>query len=278
VELDPVVGTVAAEGVLKAIRDCRDIIDVQTVSFPQEGWATNEMELDCRPYVRKGLEMGLDYVGGNMNPNWPSDMREQIDDVFDLAKEFGVGLDIHLDNIPNGAGNHLPHVARKTVEFGLEGRVTVCHVTALPFLPDNLRKRAIAAARDACIFVCSPGNRVTPLVELMENGVTVVIGTDNMQDVFTGLGNADMLEQALFLARVNGMNRPQGIRRFFASFTTDAAKAMEMDDVLGLEEGKQADLVVLDSTSPVAAIRDVAARLYVIKRGRVVAKDGRLVL
>jgi len=277
VELDPIVDMATAEGVLAAMKDCASIIDVQTVSFPQEGWTDNELEMDCRPYVRKGLEMGLDYVGGNMNPNWPSDVRDQIDDVFALADEFGVGLDIHLDNIDNGAGYNLPYVARLTEERDLGGKVIVSHLTSLPFLAPNLRERSMQRAAEADVIACCPGNKHTPISDLMDHGVQVVIGTDNIRDIFTGLGNADVLGIAQFLARINGINRPGPLERLYTTFTSAAAEAMELGDTLGLAEGKQADLVVLDADSPAAAIRDVATRLYVIKRGKIVAERGELV-
>ena len=279
VELDPIVGTVGAEGVIQAIKDCEDIIDVQTVSFPQEGWEANDLELDCRPYVRKGLELGLNYVGGNMNPSWPSDMRVHIDDAFKLADEFGVGVDIHLDNIDNGVGYHLPHVVRRTKEYGLEGQVTVSHLVGLDNVPEQLMVRAIEWARDANIHVCSlPARiRLTPIKKLMDGGVNLVIGTDNMQDMFTGLGRADMLEMALLLARVTKMTRPKMLEGIFATITTNGIKALELEAELGLEEGKRADLVVLDAPTVGDAIRDTATRTCVIKRGKVVARDGELV-
>ena len=278
VELDPIVGTVGAEGVLQAMKDCKDIIDVQTVSFPQEGWEANDLELDCRPYVRKGLELGLDYVGGNANPSWPSDMRVHIDDAFKLADEFGVGVDIHLDNIDNGVGYHLPHVVRRTKEYGLEGRVTVSHLVGLDNVPEQLTSRAIEWARDVNIHVCSlPARiRLTPIKKLMDGGVNLVIGTDNMQDMFTGLGRADMLEMALLLARVTKMTRPKMLEDIFATITTNGIKALELEEELGLEKGKRADLVVLDAPTVGDAIRDTASCSYVIKRGKIVARDGKL--
>jgi cytosine deaminase len=279
IELDPIVGTRTAEGVLQAKKDCASIIDVQTVSFPQEGWADNELELDCKPYVRRGLEMGLDCIGGNMNPSWPSDIRDQIDDVFELAKEFGVGVDIHLDNIDSAVGNHLPHTARRTLEYGLQGRVVVSHLVGLAHLPDQLAERAMNAAREADITVCSLPARIqlTPIPALMNHGINVVIGTDNMQDTFTGLGKADLLEMALLLARILKWTRAEQLGKVFSTITTNGAKALNLEDQLGLEKGKQADLVLLDASSVEEAIRNTAARSYVIKRGRVVAQNGKLV-
>ena len=98
-----------------------------------------------------------------------------------------------------------------------------------------------------------------------------------MQDMFTGLGRADMLEMALLLARVTKMTRPKMLEGIFATITTNGIKALELEAELGLEEGKRADLVVLDAPTVGDVIRDTATRTCVIKRGKVVARDGKLV-
>jgi cytosine deaminase len=44
-------------------------------------------------------------------------------------------------------------------------------------------------------------------------------------------------------------------------------------DNYGLAPGKYADFVVLDAASPIEAIRRSAARLYVVRRGTIVARS-----
>ena len=161
----------------------------------------------------------------------------------------------------------------------MEGQVTVSHLVGLDNVPEQLTIRAIEAAKDANIHVCSlPARiRLTPIKKLMDGGVNVVIGTDNMQDMFTGLGRADMLEMALLLARVTKLTRPKMLEGIFATITTNGIKALELETELGLEDGKRADLVVLDAATVGDAIRDTATRTCVIKRGKIVARDGSLV-
>ena len=274
VELDPILGTVAAEGIRLAAADCSDIIHVQTVAFPQEGWLDCGWEMDCRPDMRAGLEMGFDAVGGNINPELFSDVREQIDDVLALAREFGIAVDIDLDIGANGVGYNLPYLARciEAMEFG--GHVTAAHLTALSHVPEPLRDRAIRAAAEAGISVCSPGNPATPIRSLLEAGVNVTLGTDNVRDAFSGLGNADMLDTGRFLARVNRMHRPAELAAMFAMCTRNAARALGLGEQLGLAVGRRADLVILETEDVEGAIRDVVARPYVIKGGRVIARYG----
>jgi cytosine deaminase len=54
--------------------------------------------------------------------------------------------------------------------------------------------------------------------------------------------------------------------------TTNAAKVLRLEDY-GLEEGKRADIVILDTDNVKDAIRLQPARLFVIKAGKIIAKN-----
>jgi cytosine/adenosine deaminase-related metal-dependent hydrolase len=56
--------------------------------------------------------------------------------------------------------------------------------------------------------------------------------------------------------------------------TTEGAKVLSIEKDYGIKVGKKADLVVLDAPSPQWAIATQAKKLYVIKNGRVVARNG----
>ena len=53
--------------------------------------------------------------------------------------------------------------------------------------------------------------------------------------------------------------------------TTNAAKALRLQDSYGIEEGKPAYFLVLDAPSAFEALRLVPVRLHVFKNGREVA-------
>jgi cytosine deaminase len=58
----------------------------------------------------------------------------------------------------------------------------------------------------------------------------------------------------------------------FAAVTSNAAKVLRLEGY-GIAVGCYGDLVLLDAASPIEAIRRSAARLAVIRRGRVVARS-----
>jgi cytosine deaminase len=90
-------------------------------------------------------------------------------------------------------------------------------------------------------------------------------------DPWFPLGKGDMLaaaQLALFLGHMSGYEE---INDVLDLITTNAAKALRIQDRYGIEEGKPADFLVLDAPSAFEALRLVPARLHVFKGGREVA-------
>jgi cytosine/adenosine deaminase-related metal-dependent hydrolase len=59
--------------------------------------------------------------------------------------------------------------------------------------------------------------------------------------------------------------------------TYEGAKVLGIEKDYGIEVGKKADIVILDALSPQWAIIEQPAKLYVIKDGKIVARNGALV-
>jgi len=59
--------------------------------------------------------------------------------------------------------------------------------------------------------------------------------------------------------------------------TSSAAKATRIIQNYGIRVDGRADLMILDAESPREAIVEQAKRLYVIKNGKIVVKNGNLV-
>ena len=117
-------------------------------------------------------------------------------------------------------------------------------------------------------------NWVTRVKELLDAGVNVTYATDNTEDPFNPLGNADMLLAALFLAYLKQLDGKDALATIFKMGTSGAAKATRIIQNYGIREGGRADLMILDAESPQEAIVEQAKRLYVIKNGKIVLKNG----
>ena len=130
VEVDPGVGLRGLEGVMPLIQEYSWAIDLQICVFPQEGLLNNP---GTDELMVESLRRGCRAVGGA--PYVDSDPHGQIDRIFELAREYDIDVDIHLDFGPTADGMDLEHVCKRTEEFRYGGRVAIGHVTKAASLP-----------------------------------------------------------------------------------------------------------------------------------------------
>ena len=83
-----------------------------------------------------------------------------------------------------------------------------------------------------------------------------------------------MLRQALVAAMTAHLGNLEQLDWLLELTTTNPAQALGLQQY-GLQEGCRADLVVLDAATPAQAITEQAEKLWVIKNGRVVARNTR---
>jgi cytosine deaminase len=274
-EVDRFVGQRAVEGIQTAARALASRVDVQITAYPQEGWfeTAGSLEDGAAPFIEQALKNGVRIIGGNVNRLlWPSDPERQVDETFALAARHDCDIDYHLDNWDSADAFTLPYVARKTIERGWQGRVAVSHIASLACVSNAAAADAIDLLKVADITVCVLPSRIrlTRVLELMEAGVNVACGTDNMRDPFVRFGDADPLKALLLLAQITNQLHNKGLETIWQTMTTNSARMLRLPDH-GLAPGCAADLVVLDAYSVPEAILLQAPKLAVIKAGMQVA-------
>ena len=129
-EVDPGVGLRSLEGVLPLIKEYAWAIDLQICVFPQEGLLNNP---GTDELMVEALDRGCRVVGGA--PYTDSNPPGQIDRIFELAREYDLDVDMHLDFGPTADGMDLDYVCKRTQEFQYGGRVAIGHVTKAASLP-----------------------------------------------------------------------------------------------------------------------------------------------
>jgi cytosine deaminase len=95
-------------------------------------------------------------------------------------------------------------------------------------------------------------------------------------DPWYSLGSGDMLEVAHMAVHVGHMASREAMGFCFEAVTTNPATIMGLEGY-GLAPGCHADFVLLQAKDPIEAIRLKAARLAVVRRGRVIAEAPRRV-
>jgi cytosine deaminase len=286
VEIDAFVEMRGVEALRRLQKDLAGMLDLELIAFAQEGIFNDSVTQDL---LRAGLQIGLKWLGGC--PYMDKDQRGHIDWFFETAQEFGVPLDFHADSSDDPALLTCDYIAEQTIKRGMQGRVTLGHLCMLDVLEPAHRAQIVARLREARIHVISlPATEmhvkgrtdtrrtwrgVARLGELRDAGLNVVISTNNIANPFTPYGHPDLLRQMLVSAMAMHLGNLDQLAWLPELVTTNAARAIGVEGY-GLAAGCRADLVVLDARDAAQAITEQSEKLYVIKTGRVVARNSRV--
>ena len=288
IDLDDVAGIVTYDGVAALKEKYKGVCDIQIVAFPQVGLIKCPM---AKELMEEAMKRGADVVGGMpANENSPDDSREHVKFCFDLAEKYDADVDMHVEETDDTFYRTLEMVADEALKRGYIGRVTAGHTCALAAYDDHYASYVIEKVAKAGMRTITnpPTNLVlegrndkqpirrgiTRVKELLAAGVTVCFGQDNLNDTFYPFGAANSLQLANLTGHAAQMTAPDEIEKLYDMITVDAAKILGLEDY-GLEIGKNANLVILDATDVREAIRLDSDRLYVIRKGKVVAQTER---
>lgn len=279
-EVDPGVGLRSLEGVLPLIKDYAWAIDLEICVFPQEGLLNNP---GTDELMVEALKRGCHVVGGA--PYTDSNPPGQIDRVFEMARDFDIDIDMHLDFGPTAEGMDVEHVCRRTDEHKYGGRVAIGHVTKAASLPmkdfDAMAKRLADSGVTLTVLPSTDlylmGRQhahdhnitrgVVPAHKLAHHGVNCTLSSNNVLNPFTPFGDCSLIRMANLYANICQVGKKADMRECFDMITHRPAKLWGLNGY-GLAAGKDADLVVLDAQEAEMAVAELAPVLYAFKRGR----------
>jgi cytosine deaminase len=277
-EVDPGIGIRGMEGILPLIDEYRWALDMEICVFPQEGLLNNPGTDELMVEALKG---GATVVGAA--PYTDKDPHGQIYRVFEMAREFDVDIDMHLDFGPTADSLDLDQVCELTERYGRGGRTAIGHVTKLAAASPERFVKAATRMRDAGVALTvlpstdlflmgrdpkhGPVRGVTATHKLIQHGVNCSLSTNNVLNPFTPFGDCSLIRMANLNANICHIGARDDIRECFNMITSRSARLMNLKEY-GLEVGKSADFVVLDCATPEAAVAELAPVLYAYKRGR----------
>jgi cytosine deaminase len=277
VEIDPRIGLRGFEAIKALKRDYAWAIDLSICVFPQEG-LTNDPGTE--ELLVEALGDGGEAIGGC--PYMDTDPNAHIEKLFDLAQQFDVDVDLHLDFDLDPSWCHMEEVCRQTERRNYHGRVAIGHASKLSAMPPEQLKTATERLAKAGVAVTvlpatdlylmgrdathnSPRG-LTVAHKLVEAGVLCSVATNNVLNPFTPFGDASLLRMANFYANV----AHAGVSQFDAclDLVTDLpARLMNLRDY-GIAVGNPADLIILDTDSGPNAIAELPDVLMGFKHGR----------
>jgi cytosine deaminase len=266
-------------------RSVAPYLDLQLVAFPQMGYFSKP---SMPENFRRALALGVEVVGGipHFEPT-AEHGRDSIRILCGLAAERALRVDMHCDEVDDPLSRHIAALTYETKRLGLEGRVTGSHLCSMHSMDNFYAAHLIGQMAEA--RMCAVANPLANMVlqgrfdtypkrrgmtrvpELMAAGCAVALGHDSVLDPWYPLGRADMLDVAHMAVHAGHMTSRAGMRACFAAITDVPAQILGLDGY-GLAPGCFADLVMLQASDAVEAIRLKPPRLAVIRRGRVIAE------
>ncbi|MBY5455805.1 cytosine deaminase (plasmid) [Rhizobium leguminosarum] len=277
---------VTVEAMIEVREKVAPYIDLQLVAFPQDGYYRSPGAIDA---LNRALDMGVDIVGGI--PHFERTMGEgtaSVEALCRIAADRGLPVDIHCDETDDPLSRHIETLAAETIRFGLQGRVAGSHLTSMHSMDNYYVSKLIPLMAEAEINVIPnplinimlqgrhdtyPKRRgMTRVRELMDAGLNVSFGHDCVMDPWYSMGSGDMLEvghMAIHVAQMAGIDDK---KKIFEALTVNSAKTMGIAGY-GLEKGCSADLVILQASDTLEALRLKPNRLAVIRRGKVIARS-----
>src|SRR6185437_5441380 len=164
---------------------------------------------------------------------------EHINILLETGKKYNKMVHVHVDQFNTITDTETELLADKTIEYGMQGKVVAIHGISIGAHPKAYRQKIYKKMKkaDLMMIACPIAwidtkrsetlqpfhNSITPVDELVEAGVTVALGTDNICDYMVPFCDGDMWQELLLLATGN---RFLEIEELIKIATTNGRKAL----------------------------------------------------
>ncbi|MEO7599711.1 MAG: cytosine deaminase [Opitutus sp.] len=208
------------------------------------------------------LRYGASALGGFLIMS--DTLPRQIDRLLAIARERGVGIDLHVDENGNPAAECLRLVAEAVIRNAFPHPVVCGHCCSLSVQSTRRAKSTIALVREAgisviCLPLCnvylqdrrsaqtgfprSPYWRgLTMVHDLLDAGVKVACASDNVRDAFYAFGDYDMAE--VYTESIRLAHLDAGLAASVRVVTSTPADLMGLNHLGRIAPGSSAHLVL----------------------------------
>ena len=201
VDADKIVGQMCIDALRQLKEDYKDVIDIDIAIQPLEG----VIDSQSRRAFEKACSKA-DYVGGL--PSRDQDSAEHLRILFDIANKYNLPVDIHADQLNSPLEKETELVINIKKECAFKNKVNTVHSISLSCHPKEYQKHIANELynNDIGVIVCPSAalsmipqpyqapvhNSIAPLKLLIDSGVQVGLGIDNINDLFMPLVDANM--------------------------------------------------------------------------------------
>ncbi len=197
------VGHKAIDAALKVKEEYKDKITLVTMPQPLGGL----LDKGARDLFEE-VAAKCDIMGGLPSKDRPNDV-ENLDVLFSIAKNLNKPIHVHIDQENNPNERDTEKLINATEKHGYQGRVVAVHALSISAQPKEYRKEiykklaangiAVAVSPTEVInmrqldqYTAPIHNSIANVPEMLEAGVLVGLGTDNILDFYGPFTDGDM--------------------------------------------------------------------------------------
>lgn len=250
-----------------------EVMDVELVAL-----ASHDTSDDV---IEAALDEGVDLIGGA--PQLAPDPAACLNRLLRIAERRDVGVDLHTDEGLSGPVTLLTY-ARGVATRKPGTSLSAGHCVRLGTLPEADLSDVIdeVLASDIGVItlpitnlylqgwqhpVATPRG-LTAVRTLLDRGVRLGAGADNVRDPFNPVGRSDALETASLLVTAGHLTLEEAYRA-----TAEGARSVLRLPLAGVEPGARAEFLAVRGTSLGDVIANAPADRYVVHKGRLVSSS-----
>ncbi|UZX68653.1 cytosine deaminase [Yersinia ruckeri] len=275
----------ALKAMLEVKQEVSPWVEMQIVAFPQEGILSYP---NGEALLEEALRLGADVVGAIPHFEFTREYGvESLHKTFVLAQKYQRLVDVHCDEIDDEQSRFIETVAALAHKEGMGGRVTASHTTAMHCYNGAYTSRLFRLLKLSGInFVANPlvnihlqgrfdtypkRRGITRVKEMLESGINVCFGHDDVFDPWYPLGTANMLQvlhMGLHICQLMGYDQ---INDGLDLITVNSAKTLNLNGY-GLVVGHQANLIILPAENGFEVVRRQVPVRYSVRGGQIIAQ------
>ena len=196
-------------------------------------------EIDYELFLEAANLEGIDFLG--CLPSRDKNPSIHLDKIFNTASSLGydgIPVEVHADqlSVPLPQEKESELVCSKTEDFNYQGKVRIIHAISLArFDKEYQRRIAKRMARNRIFLVICPSaalgmqlddtklynipihNSIAPLKILLEEGVNVGLGCDNILDLFCPYTEASPIHELKLLSESTRIYDPDILHKIFTN-------------------------------------------------------------
>jgi cytosine deaminase len=280
VDIGPGIGLRGVEALLSLRDELADRVDLQIVGLVGRPTAGPDGEENRRLLIA-ALDAGIDVGGGC--PHLDPDPKACLEACFDLARRYQRPLDLHMDEHLHPEHLDLEDLAALIRRSGYDRGATASHCVSLGLQDHDTQRRvadAVAAAGVSVVTLpqtnlflqargvrTSPPRGLTAVASLLDAGVNVAAGGDNLQDPFNTVGRGDPLEAASLLVSAGHLSTEQA----YHAVSNAVRRALGLPE-LTVAPDQPAELLAIKAATVREAVAAAPADRLVFHQGRLVAR------